>query len=63
MATSVIVQGLYVVFCLNLTVAVLAGFVSWECVSTLAVSLSTEYLNEMLTVPGATRLRSPLQSI
>lgn len=63
LAPSLSFRGFYAVFCLNMTVAVLAEFVSWECVSTLAVSLSTEYLNEMLTVPGATCLRSPLHII
>lgn len=47
---------------LNLTVAVLSEFVSWECASTLAGRLSTDYLNEMLTLPEATRLCIRLDS-
>lgn len=63
MATSLCFREFYALFWPNLTVAVLAEFVSWECVSTLAVRLSSDYLNEMLTVPEASHLRSGLRSI
>lgn len=63
MATSLRFRGFYDVFCLNMTVIVLANFVRWKCICTLAASLFTEYLNEILTVPEATRLDSPLHSI
>lgn len=63
MASPQRLRGTDAVFCLNLTEAALAQFVSRDCASALAASLFTEYFNEMLTAPGATRLRSPLHSI
>lgn len=40
-----------------------AKFGQWKRIYTLAQSLPTEYLNEILTVPEATRSHSPLHSI
>lgn len=44
-------------------VTISAKFGQWKRIYTLAQSLPTEYLNEILTVPEATRSHSPLHSI
>lgn len=44
-------------------VTISAKFGQWKHIYTLAQSLPTEYLNEILTMPEATRSHSPLHSI